>query len=136
TALLITGCGGGGKANPGAARQSGGAMAVQVHVLQPAPLENVITGTGTLLANESVEIRSEVGGRVETIDFQEGGPATAGQLLVKINSDDLQANLRKARSELRLVELTEGRQAQLLAAKGISQETYDATQAQLSGKQA
>lgn len=136
TALLITGCGGGGKANPGAARQSGGAMAVQVHVLQPAPLENVITGTGTLLANESVEIRSEMGGRVETIDFQEGGPATAGQLLVKINSDDLQANLRKARSELRLVELTEGRQAQLLAAKGISQETYDATQAQLSGKQA
>lgn len=135
--LVAAGCGGKDKGGPqGGGMGASGPMAVQVHVLSPAPLSNSFTASGTLLANESVEIQSEVNGRVTTIGFNEGGRVAAGQVLVRINDDDLQAQLRKAQADLRLAQVTEDRQVQLLQAKGISQEAFDATQAQRIGKQA
>jgi membrane fusion protein (multidrug efflux system) len=77
-------------------------MAVQVHVLKAAPLDNAITTTGTLLPNEEVELLSELAGRVTMIGFQEGGNVSAGQWLVRINDDELQAQLRKAEPNLKL----------------------------------
>jgi membrane fusion protein (multidrug efflux system) len=120
------------------ARQAGPpqAMAVQVHVLKGAPLDNAFTTTGTLLPNEEVELRSEVTGRVTQLGFQEGTAVSVGQVLVRINDDDLQAQLRKAEASLELASDAEGRQKQLLAVSGISQETLDATVAQRIGMQA
>lgn len=133
--LLAAGCGGdSGNANGSAMR--GGIMAVQVHVLAPGSLSNVVATSGTLLANEQVDLQSEVDGRVSAISFQEGTPVKAGQVLVRINDDDLQAQLRKARADLQLAQATAERQARLLEVKGISQEAFDATRAQLAGKQA
>ena len=112
------------------------AMAVQVHVLRPQPLENTFTTTGTLLANEEVEIRSEVSGRITTIGFKEGSKVQAGQVLVRLNDDDLQAQLRNAEAGLELAKLTEGRQKQLLEVKGISQEAFEGTQVERVGMEA
>lgn len=112
------------------------AMAVQVHVLQGRPLDNAFTTTGNLLPNEEVELRSEVSGRVTHIGFEEGRKVGAGQVLVRINDDDLQAQLRKAEANLKLATDAAGRQEQLLAVKGVSQEAYDATVAQRIGMQA
>lgn len=135
--LVAAGCGGKGKDGPqGGGMGPMGPMAVQIHVLAPAPLDNSFTASGTLLANESVELQSEVNGRVTAISFEEGGRVAPGQVLVQINDDDLQAQLRKAQAELQLAQVTEQRQEQLLQAKGISQEVFDATRAQRIGKQA
>ncbi|HMN04565.1 MAG TPA: efflux RND transporter periplasmic adaptor subunit [Flavobacteriales bacterium] len=134
--LVAAGCGGKDKGGPQGGMGPAGPMAVQIHVLSPAPLSNSFTASGTLLANESVEIQSEVNGRVTAIGFNEGERVAAGQVLVRINDDDLQAQLRKAQADLQLAQVTEERQAQLLQAKGISQEAFDATQAQRIGKQA
>lgn len=134
-ALLLAACGGKAK-DGGPAGGPVGPMAVQIHVLSPAPLSNRFSASGTLLANESVEIISEVNGRITDIGFREGGHVAAGQVLVRINDDDLQAQLHKAQAELQLAQMTEERQQQLLQAKGISQETFDATRAQRIGKQA
>ncbi|MBP8822314.1 MAG: efflux RND transporter periplasmic adaptor subunit [Flavobacteriales bacterium] len=133
--LVLSGCGATGK-DPAAGMRTGAPMAVQVHVLAPAALANTLASSGTLLANESVEVRSEVSGRVSSINFKEGGPVQAGQVLVRINDDDLRAQLRKAQAELQLAEITEQRQEQLLAVKGLSQEAFDATHAQRISKQA
>lgn len=111
-------------------------MGVQVHVLQGVPLDNRVTTTGTLLPNEEVELRSEVSGRVTSIGFQEGTNVSAGQVLMRINDDDVQAQLRKAEANLKLAQDAAGRQEQLLAVKGISQEAYDAAVAQRAGMQA
>jgi len=111
-------------------------MAVQVHVLKAEVMDNTITTTGTLMANEEVDIVSELAGRVTTIGFQEGGNVSAGQVLVRINDDELQARSRKAEANLKLGTDDEGRKKQLLAVSGISQEQYDATQAQLAALQA
>src|SRR5687768_2459703 len=112
------------------------AMAVQVHVLTPAPLKNSITTTGSLLANEEVEIRSEVSGRVTSIGFKEGQKVQQGQVLVTLNDDDLQAQLRNAEAGLKLAKLTEERQKQLLDVKGISQEAFESTQVERIGMEA
>jgi membrane fusion protein (multidrug efflux system) len=61
---------------------------------------------------------------------------SAGQVLVRINDDELQAQLRKAEANLKLGTDDEGRKKQLLAVSGISQEQYDASQAQLAALQA
>ena len=91
--LLLAACGGSEEQLAG-----GGAMppmAVQVHVLQAEPLDNSNTTTGTLMSNEEVDLVSELAGRVTMIGFQEGGNVSAGQVLVRINDDDLQAQFAK-----------------------------------------
>jgi membrane fusion protein (multidrug efflux system) len=133
--LLLAACGSGGDEQ----KAAGGpppAMAVQVHVLQGRPLENAFSTTGTLLPNEEVELRSEVSGRVTHIGFQEGTRVSAGQVLVRINDDDLQAQLRKAEAALKVARDSEERQKQLLDVEGVSREVYDATVSQRIGMEA
>lgn len=131
---LLVACGGEAEQAPQGAPMQ--AMAVQVHVLRPGVLDNRLTTTGTLLANEEVEIVSELAGRVQALNFQEGGGVAAGQVLVHINDDELQAQLRKAEANLKLAQDDEARKRQLLAVKGISQEQYDAAMTQMAALQA
>ncbi len=126
----------GGAEQPGAAAGAMPPMAVQVHVLRPVQLDNTITTTGTLLANEEVDLVSELAGRVQALNFNEGGAVAAGQVLVRINDDELQAQLRKAGANLKLAQDDEARKKQLLAVKGISQEQYDAAVTQMAALQA
>lgn len=132
--VLLSACGG--KTDQAAQSGPPPAMAVQIHVLKGAPLDNAFATTGSLLPNEEVELRSEVSGRVTHIGFLEGGKVSAGQVLVRINDDDLQAQLRKAEAGLKVAQDSEGRQKQLLDVNGISREVYDATMAQRIGMQA
>ncbi len=78
-----------------------------------------------MLANEEVELKSEVSGRVTKILFKEGGFVKKGDLLVKINDSELQAQLEKAKYVLKLSEEKEYRQRNLLKREAISQEEYD-----------
>lgn len=133
-AVLLASCGGDVEQVPQGGPMQ--AMAVQVHVLRPGVLDNRLTTTGTLLANEEVEIVSELAGRVQALNFNEGGGVAAGQVLVRINDDELQAQLRKAEANLKLAQDDEARKSQLLAVKGISQEQYDAAVTQMAALQA
>lgn len=132
--LLLSACG----TNEGPAG-GGGAMppmAVGVHVLRGEPLDDALVATGTLLANEEVQLVSELAGRITHIGFEEGGPVSAGQVLLRINDDELQAQLRKAEAQLRLAQEDEARKQQLLAVSGISQEQFDAARTAVAGLQA
>jgi membrane fusion protein (multidrug efflux system) len=132
-AVLLIACSGDKKS----ADQRGdhGPLEVRVQVLKPHVLENTIQTTGSLLANEAIEVRSEIAGRVTAIGFQEGGTVTKGQTLVRINDNDLQAQLRKSELAIRLAREDAGRKKKLLDVKGISQQSYDdAMIAQLSAQ--
>lgn len=102
-------------------------VSVQVHIVEPDTIENIISTTGTLRANEEVELRSEVSGLIEEIYFKEGQPVEKGELLVKINDSELQAELTREQYRLDLAADRERRQKALLEKGGISQEEYDAT---------
>ncbi len=91
--------------------------------------EEITTGTinttGTIIANEEVEIKSEISGKITGIYFKEGAFVKEGQLLLKLNDDNLQAQVRKLNIEIKMAEEKEGRMKQLLAASAISKEEYD-----------
>jgi len=111
-------------------------MAVQVHVLRGEPLDDALVATGTLMANEEVQLVSELAGRITQIGFEEGGRVSAGHVLLRIHDDELQAQLRKAEANLRLAQDDEARKTQLLAVSGISQEQVDAARTAVAGLQA
>lgn len=109
--------------------QSGGGgpapLTVDVMVLQPQPLENRIQTTGTLLANEVVELRPEISGRVIAVHFDEGSRVQRGELLLKINDRELQAELKRRQLEEKLAADDEARKRAIKEIQGISQEEYD-----------
>ena len=110
--------------NPGMMNRS---IPVTAHVVEFEKLSNKVYTTGTILSNEEVELRSEIAGKITSIMFKEGAYAKKGDLLVKINDADLQAQLRKAESKVKLVEDREVRQNQLVQNQMISQEDYEST---------
>jgi membrane fusion protein (multidrug efflux system) len=100
---------------------------VDGYVVNPKYIEDKIFATGTILANEEVELRSESSGKITGIYFEEGQPVKKNQLLVKINDSELKAQKQRTEYRLSLAEKREQRQRQLLEKGGISQEDYDAT---------
>jgi membrane fusion protein (multidrug efflux system) len=100
---------------------------MNVEILAYEKLGNSVYTTGTILANEEVELRSEISGKVVQILFKEGAYVNKGDLLIKINDADLQAQLRKAASNIKLIEDRESRQHQLAEKQMISKEDYEST---------
>lgn len=100
-------------------------ISVNVYVIEPETINNTVLSTGSILANEEVELRSETSGMITKINFREGSYVNKGDLLVKINDAELQAQLRRAESRLKLAEEKEFRQRSLLERNLISQEEYD-----------
>ncbi|HEY4613227.1 MAG TPA: efflux RND transporter periplasmic adaptor subunit, partial [Bacteroidota bacterium] len=113
---------------------SGGDMRlpVQVHVVQPDTLDDKILTTGTLVANEEVELRTEVSGKVIKIYFTEGSRVQKGDPLVKMNDAEMQAQLQREVSRKDLAVKAEQRQRQLFERSLISQEGYDASKNELN----
>ena len=109
---------------------------VKAHIVSFTTLNNSVFTTGTILANEEVELRSETSGKITKILFKEGSFVSKGNLLIKINDADLQAQLRRAESKVKLSKEKEARQKQLRDGNLISQEEYDNTVGELNVNQA
>lgn len=110
---------------PATADASSRKLPVNALVVTNKNLENTIRVTGTIIANESVDLKSEISGKVSKIYFREGQRVKKGDLLLKINDDDLRANLEKLKYTKKLYEDSEYRQRKLLEREAISQEEYD-----------
>ncbi len=115
---------GGGKGGAGGG-MGGGKTAVSVMIVRTKPLNDIIKATGSILANEEVEIRSEISGRITQLLLREGDYAKKGAILFKIFDDDLQAQLKKLEYSKKLAEENEFRQKRLLEKEAISQREYD-----------
>ncbi len=100
-------------------------MNVEVLIVDTDILSADIEVPGTILPNESTEIRTEVSGRLVQLNIKEGAIVGQGALLAKLYDGDLQAQKRKLEVQLKIAEQTENRQAQLLKIQGISQQEYD-----------
>ena len=124
------------KAGPAAGGKRSGSVNVEVMVVKPDTMLNIIYSTGTLLPNEKVEMRNEVSGRIIGIYFEEGTEVKQGTLLMKINDQDLQAQLNKNSVQEKMARDEEFRKRQLLEIKAISQEEYDLVSNNLKSVQA
>ena len=97
-------------------------------IAQPSYLTNGIRSAGTLLANEEVDIVSKVSGKVTGVYFREGSVVKKGDLLVKIYDEDLQAQLKRAEIQEKMLSEKLERQRVLLAKDAVSREAFDQLQ--------
>lgn len=94
-------------------------------VIQGQPFSDYLSLSGSLEANEQIELHTEVSGIVESINFKEGSKVGQGQILLTINDAELQAQLAQAVTRNNLAGENERRAKLLLEKEAISQEEYD-----------
>lgn len=111
--------------NQTAGRSLNAPIMARVTVISPRTIENKVNSSGTILGNEEVDLRSETSGKITHILFTEGTRVNQGDLLVKINDSELQAQLKKAVYNRDLAKDKEFRQRALLEKQGTSKEAYD-----------
>jgi len=116
----------------------GGARGVPVElaVVESIPFPRGINAIGTLRSNESTMVSAEVAGRVASIEFNEGQPVKAGQLLVQLDDDVAQAELAQAQANLALAQSRYERSNRLQTAGFVSQEAREDAQNQLKLQEA
>lgn len=122
TTEAVTGKGGG---NNAAAR---GLLPVTGIIAEYSQSTNGISANGSMLANEAVDLVAEIVGKVRTISFQEGSRVKKGQLLLKVDDADLQAQLSRAEFQQKLLSEKLERQRILLKRESISREAFDQLQ--------
>ena len=105
-------------------------LTVTAIVVSSKDFSNAISLSGSIEANENVEIRSEVSGIVEKISFSEGTNVSKGQVLLKVNDIELRAQLSQAFTKQKLASENERRAKLLLQKEAISQEEYEIASAE------
>ena len=111
------------------------APAVDVIIAQTKNISNIIEANGTIVANEFVELRCEASGRLGFLDVPEGNFVKQGTIIARVNDADLQAPLRRVKSQLELAQKTEERLKKLLAVNGLNQADYDAAITEVTTQQ-
>lgn len=105
-------------------------------IATPEKFADNLSLSGTLEANEQVEIRSEIMGVVEAINFEEGSQVSKGQVLLKVNDMEMRAQLSKVGTAQQLASENERRAKLLLEKQAISQEEYDIASADFKSSKA
>lgn len=100
-------------------------MKVTGMLIKPENFTNTLALSGSIEANEQINLHSEVSGIVTAIGFKEGSLVQKGQLLVKIDDTELRAQLRQARTKQNLASENARRAKLLLEKEAISQEEFD-----------
>ena len=106
---------------------------------QPAASEqwqNAVPAVGTLQAVNGVDISSSVSGLVKEIAFQSGQSVKKGQLLLRLDTDVEQTDLRSAQADADLARISANRQRVLVRTDAVSQAAVDKAEAELKVKEA
>ena len=133
SAVLLLGCNQDASETPPSAKKvvnvtpkpSPAAIPVDGYVVKPASLQQTINATGSLIAYEDVDIRSERPGKLVELDFKESSFVSKGTKLAKIDDDQLQAERKRLEISLDLAEKEVARGRELLKIQGISAEEMD-----------
>lgn len=99
--------------------------AVTAFTVQPGEWRQTYRTIGELRATQNLELRTEVDGKISTLGFVGGDGVKQGQLLLQLDSDEEEAQLRATRAQLKLAELELQRRAELLGKNLVSKNDYD-----------
>ena len=125
-AASLTACG---KKGPGGPPGGFATQVVAVKASREAITEQLRV-VGTVLANEAIDLKPEVDGRVVSIHFEEGQKVEEGQLLVELDSGTIEAMLAESEANQRLAESKWKRAQDLLHNKTMSLQEADEARAQ------
>lgn len=108
-----------------------GPAAVEVQAASSKDLTDVASAVGTLRANETVVLRSEVAGRIAYLAFRDGELVTKGHTLLKLDASLQEAELAQAKAELALGQTNYDRSMDLAQRKFVSESALDQAAANL-----
>ena len=136
--VLLTACGKKPAAGgPGAApNPMDHVQPVEVMPITTMTLQETAGLVGSIAANESAELRSEIPGTIVAISFEEGSSVKAGDVLLKLDTRELDAQLTEARARFKLAEQTLKRSELLLEDDAVSKLEVDAATADFEQLQA
>lgn len=123
--FFIAGCAANGKEPSPVAAAAPQATPVDGDVLRNSVLKEELEVTGTLVANQQVDIVSELTRKVVRVNVREGSVVSTGDLLFQLDDADLQAQLEKLRQQEKLALLNEQRLNDLIKHEAVVQQDYD-----------
>jgi membrane fusion protein, multidrug efflux system len=103
---------------------------VEVTEVQLRPMAEILPLVGSVVANESLEIRPEITGQIATLHFSDGEEVAQGQLLLRLDDRELRAQLAEAGARLELAEQEWQRMGNLFAGQFVSQAEVDRSRAE------
>jgi membrane fusion protein (multidrug efflux system) len=113
------------QASRGKGKGRGGAIAVEAAAARGATTTTDIRAIGSIRSDESVQIASEISGRVAEISFVEGGFVKAGSLLVKLDNALAQAEVADAKARYDLAKSNNDRAKQLSRSGNVTEKAID-----------
>jgi membrane fusion protein (multidrug efflux system) len=94
---------------------------------EAAPVAEVVSAVGSLRANESVEVVSELSRRLVKVLVDEGAQVEAGQPLFQLDDTVLRAEIAEIDARMNLAIASEQRNRELSKRNAISQQALDET---------
>jgi len=94
-----------------------------------------LSAIGSVSAVQGAVVSTELSGVVAEINFQNGGVAKKGDVLMRLDSSAEEAQLRTAEADLELARANLERERNLAARKVVSQQEFDAAQSTFGQKQ-
>jgi membrane fusion protein (multidrug efflux system) len=125
-----------GRDKPKSEKARGGKRSDRAVAVEAAPARGATTTTdiraiGSLRSDESVQIASEIAGRIEQINFTEGGVVAAGDVLIKLDDDLVQAQVADAKARFELAEANDARAKKLEPTGFVTGKKVDEAEATL-----
>jgi membrane fusion protein (multidrug efflux system) len=108
------------------------ALNVNVKIIKPHLLTDQLFVSGKLIPDEEVDLSFETSGKITDIHFSEGSLVQKGELLAKINDQQLQAQLDRLEAQMPLAEDRVFRQNALLQRDAVSKEAYEQVKTELA----
>ena len=110
---------------PSPGGQQGSPVSVEVVRLVRTTLTDEVAAVGTVRSNESVVLRPEVAGRIETINFREGQAVRKGQVLVALDASVNLAEVAQTHAQLDLAKRNLDRTEELARRNFVSASARD-----------
>lgn len=123
-------------AKAGAAAPDGAPQAVEVRTAQALRIVDDAQAVGSLRARQAVMLRPEAAGRIVKLGFRDGERVQRGQLLVQLDDQLTQAQLRQAQAQAAIAQTNLRRQRDLQAQGFVSASAVDQMAAALEVAQA
>jgi membrane fusion protein, multidrug efflux system len=130
-----SGAEGGGRSGRGG-RGGGGKQSVEVIGIARRDLSESLRVVGSLAANETATIRPEMNGLIRSIHFEEGMRVKKGDLLLKIDDLELQAQLAQTMTRHELAKLNLARAENLRQTQSNTQADVDRVRSEFAAAEA
>jgi membrane fusion protein (multidrug efflux system) len=104
---------------------------VSTVVVQPEDWQPVLSAVGSLKAVHGVTVSTDMAGIISKIEFESGTAVKKGDLLVQMDTDQEEAQIRASEARLDLAKTDLERKRDLLAKKAIAASDFDTAESEL-----